>query len=347
MAPSPKMTSSSDPSAGDEMLTGPVVPLPVGAPGQLCWRPVFQFQTSSADVVAPFFAISASTANRFPERPATAYENTSPRLRCRLGWASTVFIRASRVVALGWRRSASMARSVASVRLVVRRLCDSLTSSRCSAASVAARASFRCTMAKRLMITEMTRSSARVATPPRARRRARRCWRMSSPSSSSLATPCIGAARSATAERNRVLRRSRSVAVRAQRRSRLRGSLRKTPWSAGGTAVDPVRRSPPTASHSQVPSVTTARMRSADFVANQRETSLFTHSDRAASGEASRTNHSLSAIARSMDSHRSGFVDSPDSSRKMCSARRLFHGFARRCRPCWRAGASRASDAWL
>ena len=56
--------------------------------------------------------------------------------------------------------------------------------------------------------------------------RARRCWRMSSPSRSSLAIPCIGAARSATAARNRLLRRSRSVSLRAHRRSRWRGSSR-------------------------------------------------------------------------------------------------------------------------
>ena len=69
-----------------------------------------------------------------------------------------------------------------------------------------------------------TSRTASTATPPRARRRARRCWRMSSPSSSSFAIPCIGAARSATADRNPLLRRSRSVSSRAQRKSRCRGS---------------------------------------------------------------------------------------------------------------------------
>ena len=86
--------------------------------------------------------------------------------------------------------------------------------------------------------TATTTRTASDPTPARASRRARRCCRMSSPSSSSLATPCIGAARSATAERNRVLRRSRSVSDRAQRTSKWRGSSRSAPRNASGTAED-------------------------------------------------------------------------------------------------------------
>ena len=101
------------------------------------------------------------------------------------------------------------------------------------------------------------------------------------------------------------------------------------------------------ASHSQMPSVTTGRIRSAGLVASQSATSLFTHSELADSGDANNTNHSLSSSADSIADHRCGFVDKPVSSRNTCNARRLFHFFARRCNPRCNAGASRPSAAWL
>ena len=157
----------------------------------------------------------------------------------------------------------------------------------------------------------------------------------------------MGAARSATALRNRLFRRSRSVAVFAQRRSRWRGSPCRTPRRASGTAEDSAVKSPPMESQSQVPSVTTDRMWFADLVSIQRVISLLTQCECAEDGEARRTNHSLSSSARSMADHRFGSVDNPVSSRKIRRALRLFQGLARSCRPRWSAGASCPSAAWL
>ena len=156
--------------------------------------------------------------------------------------------------------------------------------------------------------------------------------------------PCIGAARSATADRKRLFRKSRSVSSRAQRRSRCRGSSVNAPWSTGGAAVP---STPPAGFQVHVPSVTTGRIRSADLVASQYSSSLFTHSDSAASGDARSTNHSLVLSAVSIADHRCGLVDSPVSSRNTFKARRWFHGFASRCKPRCKAGANRPSAAWL
>ena len=155
----------------------------------------------------------------------------------------------------------------------------------------------------------------------------------------------MGAARSATAPRKRLLRRSRSVSARAQRRSRCRGSSRIAPRSSSGTAFESALKSAVAGSHSQIPSVTTGKMCSTDLVASQWVISLLTHSEEADSGEANKTNQPDSFKAASMADHRCGLVERPVSSRKMCRARRLFQGLARRSRPRWRAGANLPSAA--
>ena len=98
------------------------------------------------------------------------------------------------------------------------------------------------------------------------------------------------------------------------------GLLVRAPRRASGTADDSGVKSPVAASHSHVPSVSTGRIRSTDLVASQWATSLPTHADWADSGEASRTNHSLSSSGCSMADHRCGLVERPVSSRKIRSA---------------------------
>ena len=85
----------------------------------------------------------------------------------------------------------------------------------------------------------------------------------------------------------------------------------KIPRRAGGTAVESAVKSPAPSSQAHSPPVRTGRIRCGDFVATQCSISLFTHGDRAASGEASSTKYCDPSNALWIDDHKPGVTDKP------------------------------------
>ncbi len=130
------------------------------------------------------------------------------------------------------------------------------------------------------------RSPARMLAPP--------ILRTSSPRSSSFGRPCSVAARSATPPANAGCASVRSSCVRAQRKSRKRGSSENAPHSCSGNAVvPPGSKSRASGSQLSSPPVRTMRIRDAGLWAHQNAISLPIQAERAASGEASSTRTSM------------------------------------------------------
>src|SRR5688572_1488174 len=106
-------------------------------------------------------------------------------------------------------------------------------------------------------------------------------------------------------------------------------------------------KSPTVLSQASSPSVSAINSVSALLLSSQKETSLFTHGDAAASGEASKIRNRELPSACSILGHRLGVADNEVSSRNTRSARRRYHGLPSRCITDCSAAATGLSLAWL
>ena len=127
-----------------------------------------------------------------------------------------------------------------------------------------------------------------------------------------------------------------------------RGSCSYTEVRVEGSAfVSAAFITPVALSHASLPSVSTSKIVSDDFVASQCSSSRFTHGEDAAAGEASNTKNRDASIASTIEAHRCGFTESAVSSRNTRRARRLYQGRANRCNALSRDGARSPSALWL
>src|SRR5688572_4308908 len=106
-------------------------------------------------------------------------------------------------------------------------------------------------------------------------------------------------------------------------------------------------KSPTVLSQVSSPSVTAIRMVSTLLLSSHQETSLLTHGEAAASGDAKTIRKRDCDSACSMDGHRVGVADNEVSSRKTRSARRRYQGLPSRCMTDCSAAAIGLSWAWL
>ena len=189
-----------------------------------------------------------------------------------------------------------------------------------------------------------TRRIPRTVAAPRTQRVVRRRSRTWSPTITSLSSPRMVAAMSATLSAHWGSEKSCACALRTPRRSTQRGSFSNAWCNGSGTAEERSGSKP--WSQQMSPAVTVRRTDSVDRCCSHQVTSSCTHGDCAAAGDARRINQRERSSPRVMDAQRSEDADILASSRKILVVRGAYHGFPNRS-TCRCSCCEKSVSTWL